>query len=361
MVKSNCIILLLFLFGCSALAEERLVARKTVSMTDSSILVSGANYVERTEAKITFSRFNEDILALPSSKTAFNATKARTTTGVSISFETNSPNVELTFVKEAGINRGADFGIFKNGSFYEEKHFSAKECEDTLRLQLNGSLEDNHWRVTLPSLCNVALVGLALDDAYSLSSSKIDSKPVYIALGNSITHGVGQKSATYLTYPFLLSEALGFELYNLAVGGAKVSQALAEMLSEMPQAHLITLLIGYNDMHSNNKSIDQFRSDYRHFLKSLRQHQPNADVYCISMTYTRSLGNETTGIVPDDYRQVVKEVAEEWQKKDDKFYFVAGDKLTSEKNLKADQISDKVHFGIEGAAMFAKALELIIE
>jgi hypothetical protein len=66
--------------------------------------------------------------------------------------------------------------------------------------------------------------------------------------------------------------------------------------------------------------------------------------------------------VPDDYRQALKTLIEQFQANgDDNLVFVAGDKITSEANLRQDKLDDKTHMGIDGAAMFANELYPIIK
>lgn len=177
-------------------------------------------------------------------------------------------------------------------------------------------------------------------------------KPVYIALGNSITHGVGQESASFLTYPYILAEKLNYDMYNLGVGGAKISFPLAQMTKEMPKAKLITILIGYNDFKFKHKTIQQFIHDYTKFINELRKNQPNANIFCIGLTYTKATINEHSGVKPEDYRIALKNIIYEFQTKGDQsIFYIAGDEITSEEDL-----NDKVHLNIQGAANFANKL-----
>lgn len=158
-----------------------------------------------------------------------------------------------------------------------------------------------------------------------------------------------------------MAKNLNADFFNLAVGGAKISQAIAAMLKDLPKADLITTLIGYNDLHFNNKSVIDYISDYKKFLLEVRSNQPDARIYCIGLTFTRSTGNQKTGVVPDDYRNALKTLVSSMRKKgDNKLFFITGDSITSVKNLRQDFPKDKTHFSIEGAALFAEELEQII-
>lgn len=358
MVRNSWLFVALLLVGCSSVNAEK--NTPAVTPDNENIEVIGANYVQRSSDKLSFQRFDEDVLALPTKEACFNADKARTNSGIVLRFTTASPSVVLKFAPEPGQNRGADYGAYRNGELVETYSFNTKENADTTMIELQNTEGKAEWEITMPSFANVALIGIELTEGYTLEANKKKKQPVYIALGNSITHGVGQNSATYLTYPFLLSQKLDMELYNLAVGGARVSQPIADMMSDMPQADVITLLIGYNDLHFNNKSVEQFIIDYEQFITTVSKAHPKADIYCISMTHTRSTGNDKTGFTPDDYRKAAKEVIARLQQDNQRIHLVAGEEITSEANLRADRPTDKVHFGIEGASLFADELSKII-
>ena len=216
--------------------------------------------------------------------------------------------------------------------------------------------------MVLPSFCHVALTELSILGPSKLSACTAEKRPIYLAIGNSITHGVGQGSATFLTYPYLLARKLNVDYFNLAVGGAKISPAIAQQLAEMPQADIITILIGYNDMMFDSKSVKEYVAAYTKYVKTIRTHQPNAKIYCISLTHTRASGNVRSGVVPEEYRVALKQLVDKCiSKGDNKIVFVAGDAITSEANLRQDLLKDKVHFSIEGARLFADALYRIIE
>ncbi|MEJ7830313.1 MAG: hypothetical protein WKF91_19040 [Segetibacter sp.] len=74
-----------------------------------------------------------------------------------------------------------------------------------------------------------------MDDNSKLSSYRPLKKKVYIGFGDSITHGRGQDGASYLTYPYILSQKLNMELYNLGIGGSRIALPIARMASDCPK------------------------------------------------------------------------------------------------------------------------------
>ncbi|WP_439183353.1 hypothetical protein [Carboxylicivirga taeanensis] len=103
--------------------------------------------------------------------------------------------------------------------------------------------------------------------------------------------------------------------------------------------------------------MNEFTGAYLSYLKEIRQNQPKANIYCITLTHTRAEGNERTGVKPNEYSRALKHLVYQLQSEGDRrLYLIEGDKITSESNLRPDVLSDKVHFGIQGAAMFANEL-----
>ncbi|MCG8581747.1 MAG: SGNH/GDSL hydrolase family protein [Bacteroidales bacterium] len=337
---------------------------EAIDVTDELIQVKGANYVFRNEGLLSFSRFSEATLNSPVSEAMFNADKARTNSGIRLFIKSNSPKLRLTFKALNGINRGAEFAVYQNNSRSDVFTFKGDKARAEMVLEINNQQGDEAslFEITMPSLANVGLVKLELIKGASLLSVQKEEKPVYLAIGNSITHGVGQGSATFLTYPYLLAKSKDWDYYNLAVGGAKISPAIARMTAEMPPADVITILIGYNDLMFNDKSVEEYSKAYMDYLKMIRHNQVGAHIYCITLTHTRAVGNERTGLKPEGYRKALKHLVYQLQSEgDNKLHLIEGDKITSEANLRPEVLSDKVHFGIEGAALFAKELEQLVK
>lgn len=358
---------LLFLFVFLSACDKKQKSEDSVHVVDimsSKLVVKGANYIDKSGEHLQWSRFSEEVLSLPSTQSMFNADKARTNSGVRLCFRTSSDKVRLTFMPQPGDNRGASFAVNQNGQQTQTIDYNSKESIQPMLFEIEnqhpGKITD--FEVVMPSWANVALSTMELWGDQVLEELVDARQPVYLAIGNSITHGVGQGSASYLTYPYLVAKSLGYDYYNLAVGGAKVSQPIAEMSSELPKADVISILIGYNDLIFNGKSVEQYIAAYSTFLATIRKNHPLADIYCITLTYTTSEQSEKTGITPDDYRTALRNfIYHEQSKGDKRLFLIEGDKITSVKNLRADNPQDKVHFSIDGAELFAKELVKIID
>jgi len=177
-------------------------------------------------------------------------------------------------------------------------------------------------------------------------------------LGDSISHGTGQDGYGHKTWPFLLSRKLEMELFNLAVGGGKIAVPVGEMLEDWEQIDLITILIGYNDLHFDGKTPEQYREKYNELLDTIRKNHPETKIVCITPLYTKKPISKKTGNTIDEFRAELTELVAE--RNDPNLILVEGDKISSENNLRSDNPKDPVHLSIEGAALFADELFQIL-
>jgi len=325
-----------------------------IALNNANIHVMGVQYVYRTPEKLSFKRFSDATLGLPSDTRRFSTTYALATTGISIQFKTRSSSIHMMFTPETGMSDGGSFKILKDGVDFKTVSFAGPVTQP-IQVELSSLPTDKEYvyEIILPCYTNVSLTKLELDAESSLATYVPASKGgVYISFGDSITHGARQEGATYLTYPYLLAQKLGMSLYNLAVSGAKISMPMAQTAKDMPKADIITILIGYNDFSSGNRTTLQIENDYRSFLTEVRNNQPAAEIYCITLLYTTNTLNTTTGLVPDDVRNIIKDIVTEYKTTDNKLHLIEGDKIITS----SSQLADQVHLNVAGASQLADGL-----
>ena len=326
-----------------------------------AITVKGAKYISQADGLVRYGRFDMSLADTPKKEMGFNWQKGQATTGVRMFFRSDSPRITLTFEHDAkDLNRGTDYGVFIDGKFSKSYTFFKKEGLENVIVINSSSKEMKNYEITFPTMSNPRFKGMVIEDGAKLKPVEEKNKKVYVAMGDSITHGQGQKNATYKTYPYLLANALDVDYYNLAVGGGKISMLAAKQLKDWKKIDLMTVLIGYNDWVFDGKTPDIYKTKYREFLKEIRSHHPETKVYCISLLYTKNTKSRKLGdkYQADDYRSELASLVKELQEAGDKnLYFIAGDQITSAKNLQgAVQPKDPVHLGIPGAAMLADEL-----
>ena len=212
--------------------------------------------------------------------------------------------------------------------------------------------EEVVYKIALPLKRDVHFLGIEVENGFEIVSFPEEKKPIYVAYGDSITHGTGQ-AATPETYAYIIAEKFGFELFNLAVGGAKTSQVMAEMIrDDFKEINVMTVLIGFNDYNGQGIDLEAYKKRYNDVLATIRSKHKKTKIFCITMTATTATKSKKTGIAADEFRAVVKNIVAKIQASGDaNIFLIEGEKITTEANLK-----DAVHFSVEGASDFAYEL-----
>jgi|GEM_PF-2699223 len=326
-----------------------------VAANNPLVKIKGSKYHYMKNGVMVFPRHSANLLAMAKSKSKFSPVKAQTTTGVIVSFKTASPKVKVNFKVLEGDNRGLVFGIFENKEFREGKSFGKKEGP-----LLSFDIESAHkgeevtYEISLPNWANVGLMNIELEEGYDLKEIKSEEKPVYVAYGNSITHGTGQQ-ASHQTYPFLLSREMNWDLYNLAVGGGKTSVPMAEMIrDDFSQIDYMTILIGYNDYNGEGISAKEYRNRLEKFLKTIREKHSQTKLFCITPTYTKTLRSKKSGESIAEFRKSMTQVVKLFQQEGDRNIFL----IRGEEISKLADLKDAVHFNVKGAKSFGDKLSI---
>lgn len=311
-----------------------------LNLLDERIEIQNCLHVLRDTSKIVMLRFNELNLAEPRINYMQNG---QTQTGVLIKFTTNSNHIKVKFSETAGARWGTDYGVWVDGVWYNSY------TSHNFTIQKPAGKDFATWEIT-PSLMNaVNLTGIEIENGKQIITTQQSTQPQYFAIGNSITQGVGQGNAGYLSYPFLFGRKMGYETYNLGVGGSKVSWKVATEL-ENRKADLITVLWGYNDWYFVGETAATYRSTMLALINKIREYQPNTPLVCISLIGTEN-PTPTSGVKMEDYRTVVEQLVADRKAADDKNIFLLDGSVINV------ELMDKVHPSVKGAADMAIILE----
>lgn len=341
-------------------ASIQTTAAKTIQADHPEILVQGSKYLQRSAEKIKMQRHDEAVLQIKRKELGLNPSKARNTSGIVLAFSTDSQTIKANFHISYCNYLGSGFGVFENGKLIDEFHFSPKIKEASLEIT-SKSVGTSRFEISLPSFATTELLNLEIEEAAVFGPTPPNPRKVYVALGDSISHGVGQLGTTHKTWPFLLSQTLNHELFNLAVGGAKISIPVGKMLKDWEKIDLITLLVGYNDLHFDGKTPEEYVAKYGELLDAVRENHAQTPIFCITPLYTRKTVSAKTGATIQQYRDLLTTFIQNRQKTDKNLHLIAGDTISSEKHLRPESPKDPVHLGVEGARMLAESLHPIIE
>lgn len=339
----------LFCFSQTLIAEIQ-----PVSLSSKQISFKGANYVYRNAEEIAPLRFSRDVLALSPEQLNFNPAIARWASGIQMIFSTSSSMVRVDLVLKGFRSREpATCRVYRDGVPFRDFIWTRQLEDSSVEIVLQNPEESGHqYTIEFPVTAEVVIKGVFLDEGCGFDPLVVDERPVYIALGDSITHGSGNLNGVSAgAYSYLLGRKLGCDFFNLGVSGGRVAPKIGEMLSDWNRVDLITLLIGANDFSWAAVPPEHYRRNYETLLSAIRKNHPEVPLFCITLTYTtRETGD--SGHATEEYRQVVRDAVKAAQGAGDRnLYLIEGDQLTA-----AEDLADWVHLTAEGNRRFAEGL-----
>jgi len=335
------------------IVQTSCVSQKNITAGDKHIQTYGSHYTKVQNGELILHRHSDKVYQGTTEQNLFNPVKARTGTGIKLEFKTASPTINLRFKIVKGLKKKPVFSIFQNGKFYKNISLPYRADKiDSFTVKSETPGKPVIYTLTYPLRTDVHFTGMTLDKGYKLLPLKRKKQPVYVAYGNSITHGTGQQT-TPQTYAYQLVEKMGWELFNMGVGGAKTSKVMAEMLrDDFDKIDYMTILIGFNDYNGQGIDTTTFAKRYRQVLSTIRETHPDTKIYAITLLTTKFKKSKVSGIPAEDFRQVIRDVVKQRQKAGDhNIYLIEGNKITTEADL-----NDKVHLSVKGAKNFAEKL-----
>ncbi|MCK4565290.1 MAG: sulfatase-like hydrolase/transferase, partial [Verrucomicrobia bacterium] len=328
-----------------------------IPLTSTNIYVQGAQFVNMDGNGMNFHRFDAGILS-GATAVNLNPVKAKTTTGAKLSFYTRSDTVNLYFDYIPGDeNRNSRFGIYQDGTQVDTPYISNTETSAVINLtSLAAPGELVRHDVVLPNWFNPILTQLELKVNTELEADNPYPQKKMIVLGDSISHGTGQ-GASYLTYPYIAADMMDMELFNMAVGGAKIAPEVADLLQYFDPVDAIWVLAGYNNWQGGSESIASITNSYETLLATVRAHQPDAEVFCSTLTYTTNTEDLESGVTAVEVHQGVSDVVNaRIAAGDTRLHLVDGLSISTSGDL-----NDAVHFSEEGAANVATNVVAIMD
>ena len=335
-----------------------IVWAKDLDLTHANIFYQGASFSNISSNKILFQRHSDSALAGKQWIIGFDATRARTTSGIGIKFITKSSKFSMTFQRESGYNLFGQFAILIDGQDSKRINFNPK-ASGVIKIDytLPTDGQEHTVEVYLPPFANVSLSKISIDDNSQLEIQIPAQTQKYLAIGNSISHGMGQHN-TIETFPYLLAQANNWELQNLAVGGSSTSLTMANMVrDEIPEVHHITMMYGYNDFYYKEYSVDEFKSLYLEFIQTIRQKHLNTKIYAISAIVSKNSSSKSGKAHLLDFQTAVDTLVDSLiQAGDQNLFLIKGREIT-----RLEDLSDGIHLSKKGARAFADSLILQVK
>ena len=270
------------------------VSMTTVSISEPNICWEGVLESEITSGgELRNFRFlkSYSINSLPG---YYAVDRAASSAGIIMKIRTASPTLNLNFSEDlnwAGDVFNHKISVFKD-NIYE---FSTNDFNISLS---NSGMDAVEWKLVMPTYTQINLKSIDVENGYAIESINCNDKPIYVAIGNSITMGVGLVgNESRDAYSRFIADSLGYELYNWGIGGSKVHDTLfTNLRNSTLKPDLITVLWGYNDVHYSSND-NHFNTStfpkYENLLTSILENYPNACVMAILPTFTNNPVNTT--------------------------------------------------------------------
>lgn len=205
--------------------------------------------------------------------------RARTTTGVTLDFHTDSSFVTFTL-------SGGKFDLLVDGTLVQH----LVPTEDSEELQLTQCLSEGEHRLTLsfPSHSTGILKAVALDDGAYIKPHSFDCKMLF--LGDSITQGWNSEFDS-LSYAKRTAAYFNAEAVINGIGGAVFVPESFDRIGLDPD--LVFVAYGANDYWYYN-SINDFSQNMREYLKLVKQAYSEKRVFVILPIPRFDLENEVS-------------------------------------------------------------------
>lgn len=211
---------------------------------------------------------------------------------------------------------------------------------------------------------NRYLISTLMPRTYTLEEGKGQENIKYVALGDSLTFGLGASSYKS-TFPFILANKLlkkyeRVEVVNLAVSGALVDDLLE---NQLPQAleekpGFVTIMVGTNDVH-NFADKQEFGNSLEKIISNLRQ-LTTAKIISINIPY---LGTNSLILPPYDkimdfrikeFNQIIKEIADREQVKHIDLYTLSKESFMADKSFYS---TDQFHPSDKGYILWGDLID----
>lgn len=323
-----------------------------------NIVYEGSPFIKITRDSVAFPRHTDSVLSLKQWVSDFDGERGKTTTGIALKISTTSPHCEIEFIRRAGYNIFGKFYIRIDREWQPQAVNFSPNGNDKfiIRPEIPPDEAEHLIEIFLPPFANLVLKRIHLTQGHEPLALPTPSQPLYAAIGNSITHGMGQHN-TAETFAFQLAEKMDWKLFNFAVGGSTVSTTMATMITDtVPHLDHITILYGYNDFYYAETPLTEFKQELTELIQIYRLAYPIAQIYVISPLVSIHLNSRSGTQKLIDYQEGVDDLVQALILEGDfDLHLIKGRSMTQ-----TSQLSDGIHLSPEGAAMFADSLHVKI-
>lgn len=287
-----------------------------LSIEQISSVTTGAARISELDGKICFSRFTDEQRFLYKNRDESCYLRSLSTSGIKMSFSTDSENLKLSIDVSPGSSRKYySVDVFSDDSCIG--HIDNFKIEDipTNYVSVNAPLSPaaksfylgrGMKKVTIyfPWSMNTVIEEISVDDGAVIVAEK--RPKVLLAFGDSITQGYDalRPSETYVAG---LARALDADEINKGIGGEIFFPKLA-LTKENVIPDYITVAYGTNDWSVSSN--EDFRKNCFEFFKNLRCTYKSAIIFAITPIWRTDVLNTTKLGAFSELEQTIKKATE---------------------------------------------------
>ncbi len=246
--------------------------------------------------------------------------------GARVNFSSDATTIFFAadYLEETGSDDLSCFSLEVDGVLLEEEFGSGYDFGlNYYRIFDQHDPVPREFSLIFPYGADVDFRGLGLFGGTGSLLSPPPGRPpfLYVAYGNSITHG-WVSTGIGKTYPYLVGRLNGWSVINMGFSGQIVTSADGTAVGLLG-ADLVTAAIGTNDFWIG-PSEQNFKTRYSEFLDNIRSLQPGVPVFAITPTWVDYEDWHLHGRRVEDYRRYIREVVFSRQASDDNLYLLEG-------------------------------------
>lgn len=255
----------------------------------------GVAVAEEENGYISLKRFTSEQEKLYKSTNDNFYSKTFSTSGVKLSFKTDSENLFLKIKTEFSSSRkyfcvdvfenGKLIGFIDNYSHIELPHnYTAMEFElGDFSKEFKLGKGEKHIVVHLPWSVKTLIDEISVDDNAFVEPVK--QKKKLLAFGDSITHGYDALHPSN-RYIARLAEKLEAEEFNKGIGGERFFPALAKLKDNFVPDY-ITVAYGTNDWSTLDE--ETFKQNAQCFYNEISKNYPNSKIFAITPIWRKDI------------------------------------------------------------------------
>lgn len=281
-------------------------------------ITTGAVNIKEENGVFSFDRFTEEQKEYYKSNDNFYS-KAHATSGVKLSFKTDSKNLFLKIKTSDGCSRNYfSLDVFVNNSVngyidnfsdvvlekdYTKQNFTFGEYSK------NFDLGDGEKTVCihLPWSARTIVEEISIDDNAFIDGVKPKKK--LLAFGDSITQGYDALRPSN-RYVARLAASLNAEEFNKGIGAEKFSPGLAKLKDSFVPDY-ITVAYGTNDWNGIDR--ETFKTNCKAFYTNLSNNYPDSKIFAITPIWRKDCGEHREFGAFETIEQYIREITGEFK------------------------------------------------